>query len=269
MGKAVLMDDLDGDTGFGEAPATLLAQLPHRLHVWIAEPPAGRATWDAVGRELLSADERDRHQRFRRAADRDLFLAARVLVRTTLSRYCEIEPAAWTFRSNQHGRPEIVNPDAPAGLRFNLSHTAGLIALLVHDQADGGIDVESLGRLDDFSGVARLTLTEAERAGVARLPPERREVAFYRLWTLKEAFAKATGRGLSLPVKDFWFTALDEGPIRLGCQEAIDPDPAGWRFTVRYPSDRHVLATAHRTGPAPADREVRLRRVFLAAELSG
>jgi 4'-phosphopantetheinyl transferase len=246
-----------------ETPADLLAQLSHRLHVWIAEPPAGRVGWDAADLELLAADERDRHQRFRRAADRDLFLAARVLLRTTLSRYGEIEPAAWAFQSNMHGRPEIGNPDAPSGLRFNLSHTSGMIALLVHDHADGGIDVECLGRLDDFSGVARLALTEAEREGVTRLRPGQQEVAFYRLWTLKEAFAKATGRGLSLPIKDFWFTGLDEGPIRLGCRESIDPDPAAWSFTVRSPSDRHVLATAYRGGESGADREIQLRRVDL------
>lgn len=94
-----------------------------------------------------------------------------MLPRSTLSRYGEIEPAAWTFRINQHGRPEIGNPDAPAGLRFN-SHTSGMIALLVHDHADGGLDVECLRRLDDFSGVARLALTGA---GAARLWPGQQE----------------------------------------------------------------------------------------------
>src|SRR5215208_1046769 len=106
----------------------MLAQLNGRLHVWIAEPPRDPgADWIAANEPLLSADERARYRTFVRAADRDLFLAARVLVRRSLSRYSDIAPAEWIFRRSRHGRPEIANPAAPTGLRFSLSHTPGMI----------------------------------------------------------------------------------------------------------------------------------------------
>lgn len=245
-------------------PDELLARLQRRLHVWVAEPlgdPSG--AWTATNEHLLSDEERARHRRLMRAEDRDLFLSARVLVRRTLSRYCGIAPAEWTFQRNQYGRPEISNRDAPGGLRFNLSHTQQMAALMVHDDADGGVDVERLGRVASLPSVSRTAFASIEQEQLAALPDAQQQARFHRLWTLKEAFIKATGRGLSLPLKDFWFAWSDDGSIRLGCRESIDLEPSAWTFTVRQPSAHHVLATAYRSGVGRPAREVELLRVTL------
>ena len=243
----------------------MLAQLGRRLHVWIAEPPREPgAAWVAEHEPMLSAEERARHRRFARTADRDLFLASRVLLRTTLSRYGDIEPSGWTFRRGPHGRPEIANPQSPPGLRFSLSHTDGMVALMVHDDADGGIDVERVGRVASTASVARTAFAAIERDALLALPRDQRDARFYRLWTLKEAFAKATGRGLSLHLDEIWFADTGEETITLGCRESIEPDPSEWAFTVGRPSAHHVLATACRSGRGRPAREVELRRVSLS-----
>ena len=245
-------------------PEELLGQLQRRLHVWITEPRSDPGmAWTAATEGLLTDEERARHRRFMREADRDLFLSARVLVRRTLSRYCDIAPAEWTFRRNQFGRPEISNRDAPSGLRFNLSHTEGMVALMVHDVADGGVDVERLGRVTDLPSVARLAFAGIEQQQLEALPDAQHQGRFYRLWTLKEAFIKATGQGLSMPLKDFWFSWSDDGSFTLDCRESIEREPRAWTFTVRQPSAHHVLATAYRSGVGRPVPEVDLRRVTL------
>jgi 4'-phosphopantetheinyl transferase len=140
-----------------------------------------------------------------------------------------------------------------------------MVALMVHDAADGGVDVERLGRVTSMSSVARTVFAPVERDELLALGEEQREARFYRLWTLKEAFAKATGRGLSLPLRDISFSGGggDEEPITLGCREAIEPQPSAWAFTVRQPSPRHVLATASRSAGGRPPREVELFRVGL------
>jgi 4'-phosphopantetheinyl transferase len=245
-------------------PDAMLAQLRRQLHVWLTEPRQDpTAEWIAANEALLSSEERARHRRFARAADRNLFLASRVLVRRTLSRYGDLEPAAWSFRRDRQGRPEIANAGSPRGLRFSLSHTRGMIALMVHRDVAAGVDVERFRRVASLPSVARTVFATAERNALFALPREEQEARFYRLWTLKEAFVKATGRGLSLPLKDFWFVWSDDDAVRLLCRPSIDPDPIAWAFTLWRPLPHHVLATACRPGEGQPAPQVELLRVSL------
>jgi 4'-phosphopantetheinyl transferase len=238
-------------------------ELESRLQVWITEPPSDPdPAWTAAAESLLSDDERVRYRRFAREDDSHAFLAARVLVRRTLSRYCDLAPADWTFRQHRNGRPEIANPEA-AGLRFNLSHTDGMLALLVHDDADSGVDVERLGRIASVPSVAPAVLATPEQNELTALPPEQQEAAFYRLWTLKEAFVKATGEGFSLRLKDLWFARSADGAITIRASESLQLDPGAWTFTVMRPTPQHFLATACRSGEGRPPREVELLRVSL------
>lgn len=227
----------------------MVAQLAGNPHLWILnvdhEPDDA---WVAEHGPLLSAEETERYRRYLRHEDRQLFLAAHVFVRQTLSEYSPISPTDWAFTTNGHGRPEIANRDAPDGLRFNLAHTAGMVALLVHDECDGGVDVEHLGNVADPVAMSSTVFAEAEHRDFLALPQPEQEAGFYRLWTLKEAFIKAKGKGMALPLKDFAFTGVDQSEIRVVCGPEIDPDPHAWHFTVRQPSSQFVVATAYRVG---------------------
>lgn len=260
----------------------MLERLHAELHVWIARPAlrpgregeaeseTGAESGAGAGRSappdefivspedevLLSDVERQRHRRYIRAADRDVFLTAHALVRRTLSRYFAIAPADWTFATNPYGRPEITNPEAPRGLRFNLSHTRGMVAVLVHDEVDAGVDVEHIVTIDNLHTMANTVFADNERTELLALPAHAQLALFYRLWTLKEAFIKAKGMGLALPLKGFWFSAHDPMALRVGCREAIDAEPDAWTFTVSQPSPNHVLATACRSGQDRPARQV-------------
>ena len=208
---------------------------------------------------LLSPDEHERMARFVFERDRVRFLLTRALVRTTLSRYAPVAPADWHFIANAHGRPEIL--DRPSGvpdLRFNLSHTDGLIACAVTIGRDVGVDVEHVGRRLTQDVAARF-FAPAEVAHLQSLPDDEQQRVFFDYWTMKEAYIKARGFGLALPLGDFAFRFLPDGPPSIAFEPGMKDDPATWQFIQDWPTPAHRLGLAiRRTGD---DLPVRMRHV--------
>ena len=210
--------------------------------------------------ELLSPEEHQRMARFVFERDRVRFLLTRALVRTTLSRYAAVAPADWHFVANAHGRPEIL--DRPAGvpdLRFNLSHTDGLIACAVTIGREVGIDIEHVGRRLTQDVAARF-FEPAEVAHLQSLPADQQERVFFDFWTMKEAYIKARGFGLALPLGEFAFHFDPERPPTITFEPSLPDDPATWQFQQDWPTPSHRLGLAiRRTGD---DLPVRLRQVI-------
>ena len=210
-------------------------------------------------RTMLSPEEHERMARFVFDRDRRSFLLTRALVRTTLSRYAPIAPAAWQFIANVHGRPEIL--DRPTGvpdLRFNLSHTDGLIACAVTIGRDIGIDVEHVGR-SLHHDVAGQYFAPAEVADLRRLPANQQRTMFFDYWTLKESYIKARGFGLALPLGDFAFTLNPPSAPTICIEPSLNDDAASWQFLQDWPSPQHRLALAVRR--EGRDLPVRIRQV--------
>lgn len=208
---------------------------------------------------LLSAEEHDRMGRLVFERDRRRFLLTRALVRNMLSRYAGVAPADWQFIANAYGRPEIL--DRPAGvpdLRFNISHTDGLIACAVTIGREIGVDVEHVGRHLTQDIAARF-FAPAEVAHLKSLPDAEQERVFFDYWTLKEAYIKARGFGLALPLGEFAFQLSPEGPPAISIEPSLNDDPATWQFRQDWPTPVHRLGLAvRRTGE---DLPVRMRQV--------
>jgi 4'-phosphopantetheinyl transferase len=194
----------------------------------------------AVLRPLLDASEKAQADRFRFAADRDAYVAAHALLRTMLSRHVSIAPAEWRFGKAEGGKPVLDPAQTSAGLHFSLTHTRGLAACAVGRSHALGIDAE-VWREPAPIELAKRYFAAVEARLVADLAPEERSSAFYRLWTLKEAYLKATGQGLAAALDSFAFS-LDPTRIVLGAPEA----DAAWQFAEFQPSRRHSLALAVR-----------------------
>ena len=208
---------------------------------------------------LMTPDEHERMGRFVFDRDRRSFLLTRALVRTTLSRYAAIAPADWRFITNAHGRPEIVDrPPGVADLRFNISHTDGLIACAVTIGREVGVDVEHIGRRLTHD-VAGRHFSPREVSALRALPAAEQDRVFFDYWTLKEAYIKARGFGLALPLGDFAFKLNPPRPPQIAFEPALDDDPATWQFLQEWPTPNHRLALAvRRSGP---DLPVRIREV--------
>jgi 4'-phosphopantetheinyl transferase len=199
---------------------------PGEVHVWSLD--VDRADHEvAVLGGMLTADELLRAGALRTDDGRRRFVASRAGLRALLAGYLEWEPNEVAFAASAQGKPRL-DPLSP--LRFNLSHSGAVALVAVAVDAEVGIDVEQVRPRRDLGGLARRVLTEAEREAVDTAPPADRERAFYRHWVAKEAFVKATGRGVS-SVRSFEVLLEAPGGARL-VHVGGDPDEAA-RWTLR------------------------------------
>jgi 4'-phosphopantetheinyl transferase len=231
---------------------------PRDADVWLVEGPEdARAGLAARCATLLSPDETARMLRYRQDADRRRHLFAHALARVALSAGApEIAPATWRFVVSAHGRPEIA-PDLEAPpLRFNLSHTRGLVVCAVTRARDVGVDVEHLEPSVLDLDVAAQVFAPAEASGLWALAPEERRERFFTLWTLKEAYIKARGLGLAIPLQKFAFNVEGGDAPRIAIAPELNDDPGSWHFQTARPTPRHVLSLAVRR---EAGRQLRVR----------
>jgi 4'-phosphopantetheinyl transferase len=207
---------------------------------------------------LLDSEEQLRHRRFINERSRHQFLVSHALVRTTLSHFAPIQPQDWGFSTTEYGRPEVSAPTMPAAprLRFNLSHTDGLIICAIVSEQDLGVDVEDVRRRTQFREIAHRFFSAAEVEALLSLPPAQQRMRFFQLWTLKEAYIKAQGIGLSLPLSQFSFHLQGEGPPYKILWKTAESEPSDvWQFILLRPSSTHTAAIAIRT---PQEQQLRL-----------
>jgi 4'-phosphopantetheinyl transferase len=221
--------------------------MPDNLvDVWIAEPPSiTDKQLLAAYERLLSAAERERQRRLLLAEHRHEYLIAHALLRATLSKYDATPPADWRFATNAYGRP-VIEPPSP--LRFNLAHHPTLVVCAVTLEAEIGVDVEPLERAATILSVADDVFTPSERAELQALPPAASRERAVLLWTLKEAYVKARGLGLTLPLDGFGFS-FDDGELGVRFGPAFDDRPERWAFRSRE-INGHLISLAVERGQA-------------------
>jgi len=200
--------------------------------------------------DLLAPVERARHGRFHFARDRCQYLLVHALLRLTLSCYSPRPPQSWEFVTNAYGKPALPG-DGP---QFNLSHAAGLVVCALADRVELGVDVERQDRCVNWEALARRWLAMEEWDWLARQPASERSAAFLRLWTLKEAYVKARGLGLSLSLDGFAVCVERDGGARLLRQEPAALDDS-WQLQ-HWQLKEHWLALAARLNPGEARRAV-------------
>jgi 4'-phosphopantetheinyl transferase len=205
-------------------------------------------------RALLSESECRQQARFYFADDRKRYLVTRALVRTVLSRYAAVDPREWVFCANDYGRPTIANrhPDAQA-LRFNISHTRGLVALAVGRERELGVDVEHVASRRVSPDIAGAFFSPREAADVAGTPDAHVHDRLFEYWTFKESYIKARGMGLSLPLDKFTFHFPHARAVRIDIDPALDDHGDRWSFWQYRPGADYLLALcAQKTaGTAP------------------
>jgi 4'-phosphopantetheinyl transferase len=210
------------------------------VHIFYGTP----AELASAGPDMLTPDETERMARFVFERDREIFLATRVLVRTTLSRYHPVAPADWRFVANAYGRPEIAGRDTD--LRFNLSNTHGLIVCAVA-HLDVGVDVERIVRRAPLE-VADRFFAAIEVAALRALPSHEQGRRFFDYWTLKESYIKARGLGLALPLGGFAFRFDDDGVPSIEIDPTLEDDGQAWQFEQRLVTSEHLVAVCTRMG---------------------
>ncbi len=230
-------------------------------HIWFADTETRDPDLLATYRELISKAERERIGRFRFEVDRHTALLTRAHLRILLSRYAPIDPRAWEFELNPHGRPFISAPRQARHLCFNLSHTRGLIGFVVARDLEVGIDVEDTECRDAPLASAADFFSPREVKALASLPESERSKRFFELWTLKESYLKARGVGLTVDLHTFSFEVDQPTGIGLHLDSIVDDDPMTWQFALLRPTPRHQAAVAIRRGPSRHDLTLVSRRL--------
>jgi 4'-phosphopantetheinyl transferase len=184
--------------------------------------------------DALDGSERERAGRFLYARDRILFIAAHLLMRAVLGELLGEPPSAFRFIAGANGKPVAHLGDRPAPVAFNLSHTAGIVGVAAAARSDWliGFDLEGASR-EPSLGIARDQFSEPEVAWLNSLPEPMQANGFLQLWTLKEAFIKATGVGLSADLKSFWFETSPPKLHFLASAEHIVAPAPQWLFEQR------------------------------------
>ena len=215
----------------------------NEIHVWLEEVDQSDAQKDSIGAEILSADELERAARYRFPSDRRLFRFAHTFLRKTLGKYLNANPAKLQFTIGDHGRPELAGLE----LRFNLTHTKGLAGCIVTRGMDCGVDAEAIDRRADHELLSRKVFSETEQAAFLAAPAAERYLRFFQMWTLKEAYIKARGLGMALPLREISFDLSAAEPTASFGPNVGDTGNH-WRYWSGKATERHVYGVAVRCG---------------------
>jgi 4'-phosphopantetheinyl transferase len=181
------------------------------VHIWRLRIGAWEDVEQRLGK-VLSVDEADRALRLRSVTQRRLFVATRGALRSLLGRYLDIDPAQIQFSYGLSGKPWL---PSTAGIQFNVSHSAGMAVVAITRGCPAGVDLEYMDLMTDLLDVASRFFCLEETEELKSLAPRELNRAFFRCWTRKEAFAKATGEGLRVPLDHFRVTVRPGLPPRL------------------------------------------------------
>jgi len=207
---------------------------------------------------ILSGDEREICDGFHFEKHRRQYIATRLLVRNVLSGYVNhIGPDKWCFKFNKWGKPYIANASGKIpDIRFNVSHCDGLIVMALTLGNDIGVDVEDSQRDFDISSVVDSVLSFDEMKSLGNVENRPGRDLFWDIWTLKESYIKAVGRGLSIPLQGISFDLSDEHVIIAHLGDA-EPN-AGYeiRFWQIGPTGRYRIALAVRGTCLDADMRI-------------
>lgn len=190
---------MSADATVWERPPDAVRAVADEVHVWLVVVSDSAAAVPRLER-VLSPDERASAAKLATAELRTRYVVAHGALRSVLARYLAVPPERLTFGRNAYGKPFVAGPHE---LRFNLSHAGDLAVIGVCQTRRLGIDVERVRADLDLDRLAAFAFSAPELAAWRRVPPAERPAAFFAAWTRKEAYVKAQGLGLALPLKSF------------------------------------------------------------------
>lgn len=231
-----LANDAMPDFDWWDSSAERLALERDQVHVWRADLDCG----EAVLRQFegtLATDEHDRARRFIFQPDRNSYIAARGILRELLGRYLNRGPGEIEFAYGLQGKPELRTASSQRAVHFNVSHSHGMALFAFAVGRQVGVDVELVR--PDFASekIAERFFSAQEAMELRSLSPAALDEGFFLCWTRKEAYIKARGEGLQIPLRSFHVSLKPGEPARL--QAA---DSARWSLRSLRPGPRYVGA---------------------------
>ncbi len=235
----------DGNTSDNHVPASSPASdlAGDEIHVWsasLAQPEDVVASFA----ELLSDDEKARAGRFYFAKDRAHFIVGRGLLRKFLGNYLGLDPAWVELSYGPFGKPALKTGEINHTLQFNLAHSNGLALYAFCWNRALGIDLEHVRAMTNEDDFAAQIFSASESTHIASLAGEQKRRAFFKIWTCKEAFFKASGDGLTKPIDQAEIALDTEETARLVSIAGDPTQAAGWQLKTFQPGINYQAALA-------------------------
>ena len=195
---------------------------------------------------IINEEEAEQQKRFYFKKHQHQYLITRALVRSVLSLNVDgaIKPAEWIFNKNKYGKPYISNIDLNSPMYFNVSHTENMIVLAVASSSEVGVDAEWMLRTGKTIELSEHFFSPLEAKLLRSLPAEKQKEYFYDLWTLKEAYIKACGMGLSIPLDQFSYSFSKKNEISVSFDSIRNERSRQWNFWQIKPNSTHRVAVA-------------------------
>ncbi len=213
------------------------------VHVWRAsldENPSQVALF----KDTLDDDERSRADRFYFSRDRVRFIVARGVLRALLSRYLNRSPESLSFSYSTQGKPALASESGADAIRFNLSHSHGTALYAVTRGRELGVDLELIRCDSETEQIAERFFSHSEIVALRALPLAVRKYAFFLCWTRKEAYIKARGEGLSMPLDQFDVSLIPGEPAALLSTKPDSDEAHRWCLHNLTPSPGYAAALA-------------------------
>lgn len=205
---------MNNDGQFWQIPSAHPRLGEQEVHVWRASLEQLSEGIEPFQRQL-SDEEAERAKRFYFVKDRRYWTVARAVLRLLLGRYLAVDPRQVRFTNNEYGKPALLFPPEGQRLHFNLSHSGGLALYAFAYEREVGVDVEQMRGQIDYESLSTHYFSAVECASLQSVPAATREEAFFLCWSRKEAYIKARGKGLSLPLDQFDVSLVPGEPAKL------------------------------------------------------
>src|SRR5579883_3211259 len=194
--KSGVMDSLEQrELGLWEICARAPELAAGEIHVWTIALEDAANRLESLG-ALLTPQERERAERFQFAKDRERFVTARGALRCFAAAYLGREAGGIEIETEPHGKPKLKRCSGEIPLEFNVSHSGEMVAMAFAIGRRVGIDVEKIRGDLDWAEIAERFFRTEEFRELQKMPEREQTAEFFRIWTRKEAFAKALGHGL-------------------------------------------------------------------------
>jgi 4'-phosphopantetheinyl transferase len=229
-------------TPWGFPPATIILGN-NEVHVWRAsldEPPPQRDSF----LHTLAAEEQTRAQRFYFQTDRERFINAHGVLRAILGLYLDRAPKCLSFCYSSYGKPALTLESGGDAIRFNMSHSRGVALYAVTRGREIGIDLEFIRCDLEVEQIAERFFSRSEIATLRALPTDLQKHAFFLCWTRKEAYIKARGEGLSLPLDQFDVSLIPGEPAALLSTQPDSDEAVRWSLKELTLASGYVAALA-------------------------
>lgn len=189
---------------------------------------------------MLSSAESQQYQQLMHGSNGRDYLISRALLRTVLADYCNLAPEKISFCVNAYGKPELSNSDRQEAIQFNTAHTSGLTVCVVTRGNDIGVDVESHAESRSVLNMADDYFSTLELQALNGRADDQQLDYFYRYWTLKEAYIKGRGEGLTIPLQDFSVVLDEQGAF----SSFVGPEADRWDFSIVCKNINYTAAIA-------------------------